>query len=95
VLGSLLGIVGCCARGMLSGWLVMQNGKEMIVACCDCVCWDRVSLGTVASIVCGGFGFLTGGQMGGIWKKQHFKCYLSKTITYKEDPHWCSVTWAS
>jgi len=26
-------------------------------------------------------------------KSQHHKCYLSKTIAYKEDPpHWCSVT---
>jgi len=25
-------------------------------------------------------------------KTQHFKCYLSKTNAYKEDPHWFCVT---
>jgi len=28
----------------------------------------------------------------GIEKTQCFKCYLSKPVAYKEDPHWCSVT---
>jgi len=28
-------------------------------------------------------------------KTLHFKCYLSKTIVYKKDPHWCSANRAS
>jgi len=27
-----------------------------------------------------------------IKKTQHFKCYLSKPIANKEDPHWCCAT---
>jgi len=35
------------------------------------------------------------GRYPALKKTNHFKCYLSKTIAYKEDPHWCSVNRAS